>query len=441
MSKERSAARPWWREPTRGQWFTFAAAWVGWVLDAFDFTIFLLVMPAMAREFHVSVMATAGSITLTLLLRLVGGVAAGAAADRWGRKLPLMISLFWFACCDGAVAFAPSFAWVLALRTLFGFGMGAEWTSGATLAMENWPARSRGIASGVLQGSWAVGYLLAALASAWVLPHWGWRGLFLVAAAPALLVLPIRAWVPESAEWAARKRGPAAHDADAQRGPAAHDAGAQLAPSPSPSLRAHAGTVVWASAVMACGFGAYYALTGLYPTLLDGLGRGPGEIARYVTVFNIGMMAGAIITGVLAARHGVARAVAVPALASLPVLPLYVGASPALLGAGAFLGGALAVGFSGVTPLFLTGLFPPEVRARAVGVVYHLGALVAAFVPTAVAATAQHTNVPLGRCILVAALACEVGLVALFARKLKAASGKPDAAERRDWRVAGGEPG
>ena len=422
MSAKRSGALPWWREPTRGQWFTFAAAWVGWVLDAFDFTIFLLVMPAMAREFHVSVTATAGSITLTLLLRLVGGVAAGAAADRWGRKLPLMISLFWFACCDGAVAFAPSFAWVLALRTVFGFGMGAEWTSGATLAMENWPARSRGIASGVLQGSWAVGYLLAALASAWVLPHWGWRGLFLVAAAPALLVLPIRAWVPESAEWAARRRGGAGHDASAQF---------SVAATAAVPLRRHAGTIAWASAVMACGFGAYYALTGLYPTLLDGLGRGAGQIAHYVTLFNVGMMVGAVITGVLAARHGVARAVAVPALMSLPVLPLYVGAAPALLGAGAFLGGALAVGFSGVTPLFLTGLFPAEVRARAVGVVYHLGALFAAFVPTGVAAVAQHTRVPLGRAILVTALVCELGLVVLFstvARDRRRSGARPAAA-------------
>jgi MFS transporter, SHS family, lactate transporter len=402
---------PWWREPTRGQWLTFVAAWVGWVLDAFDFTIFLLVMPAISREFHVGVTATAGSITLTLLLRLVGGVAAGAAADRWGRKLPLMISLLWFAACDGAVAFAPSFAWVLALRTLFGFGMGAEWTSGATLAMENWPARSRGIASGVLQGSWAIGYLLAAVASAWVLPHWGWRGLFLVAAAPALLVLPIRAWVPESAEWQARR-----NDARAQHSGAS--AQQKVANAPRSDATAQLGPfatrIAWASAVMACGFGAYYALSGLYPTLLDSLGRGSGQIAHYVTLFNVGMMAGAIVTGILAARHGVARAVAIPALLSLPALPLYVGASPPLLGAGAFLGGALAVGFTGVTPLFLTGLFPAELRARAVGIVYHLGALFAAFVPTGIAALAQHAHVPLSRAILVTAVLCEVSLVTLF---------------------------
>src|SRR5688572_7056129 len=130
----------WWKEPTRGQWFSFLAAWSGWVLDAFDFTIFFLAMPYIAKEFGVSDAATAGSITLTLLMRLVGGAAAGSLADRYGRKLPLMISILWFALCDGAVALAPTFGWVLALRTIFGIGMGAEWTSGATLAMENWPA-------------------------------------------------------------------------------------------------------------------------------------------------------------------------------------------------------------------------------------------------------------------------------------------------------------
>jgi SHS family lactate transporter-like MFS transporter len=383
MHKMPRMEKAWWREPTKGQWCTFAAAWVGWVLDAFDFTIFLLVMPQMTRELGVGVTAAAGSITLTLLVRLLGGVAAGAAADRWGRKLPLMISLVWFAVCDGAVAFAPSFGWVLALRAIFGFGMGAEWTSGATLAMENWPARSRGIASGILQGSWAVGYLLAAVVSACVVPRFGWRALFLVAAAPALLVLPIRLWVPESREWKAAR-----------------------AVKLRPEL---ARLMAWASCVMALGFGAYYGLTGLYPTLLQQLGRsaeGP------VALFNIGMMLGAIACGAVAARWGVRRAVALPALLALPILPLYVGGSSL----GALLGGAFGAGFSGVVPLFLTSLFPPEVRARCVGVVYHVGALIAAFVPTGVAALSEHAGLPLGQAILLVAGGCELLLVIALAR-------------------------
>ncbi|MGQ0505203.1 MAG: MFS transporter, partial [Myxococcaceae bacterium] len=172
----------------------FWAACLGWLLDGFDFTIFLLVMPAIAKEFGVSVTTTSVSITLTLLVRLLGGLFAGMAADRWGRKLPLMISIVWFALCDGAVAFAPSFQAVLILRTLFGFGMGAEWASGSTLAMESIPERSRGLGSGILQGSWAVGYLIAGVVYTWV----SWRTLFLLAALPALLVIPIRFWVKES---------------------------------------------------------------------------------------------------------------------------------------------------------------------------------------------------------------------------------------------------
>src|SRR5687767_10810699 len=92
----------WWREPTKGQWISFSAAWAGWVLDSFDFTIFLLAMPAISKEFGISSTTTALSITLTLLMRLAGGFFAGTLADKVGRKLPLMISIVWFAACDGA---------------------------------------------------------------------------------------------------------------------------------------------------------------------------------------------------------------------------------------------------------------------------------------------------------------------------------------------------
>ena len=246
-----------------------------------------------------------------------------------------------------------------------------------------------------------------------------------MAAAPALLVLPIRIWVPESAEWKARQQATAASGGAAA-------ATAQARNGAPAQLRAHARTIAWASVVMGCGFGAYYGLTGLYPTLLDGLGHSPAEIAHYVTLFNLGMMGGAIVTGILAAKKGVARAVAVPALASLPFLPLYVGAVPSLLGVGAFLGGGLAVGFTGVTPLFLTELFPPEVRARAVGVVYHVGALFAAFVPSAMAFLVQHAHVPLPRAILAIAVLCEIGLVAMFT----ADGSRRRAAARREMAAA-----
>ena len=386
--------QPWWREPTRAQWGSFLAAWSGWVLDAFDFTIFLLVMPMMAKDFGVTITATAWSITLTLLVRLLGGFAAGWAADRWGRKTPLMIAVVWFAICDFAVAFAPSFTWVLILRTLFGFGMGAEWTAGTTLAMESWPERSRRIASGILQGSWAIGYLLASLTCALVVPVWGWRALFIIAAIPALLVFPIRMWVKESPEWA--------HAVAKPKRRQSMDTGLLT-------------KLVWGSVVMALGFGVYYAMSGMYPTMLTTeLGLSSGQVGRVLVCFNIGMLVGAVVCGAVAQRRGVLVAVTVPALAMVPLLPLYVGAVPSLLEVGAFLGGAVGLGFCGVVPEMLTGMFDADVRARSVGIVYHAGALLASFVAVGVASLADSTSLTLAGAIAIVAAAFEVCLAAAF---------------------------
>jgi SHS family lactate transporter-like MFS transporter len=95
----------WWKEPTRDQWFAWIAAWLGWMLDAFDFTIFLLIMAPIATEFGVSVTAVAAVLTLTLWLRLVGAVGAGWLADRIGRKTPLMLSILWYSAAISLPAF------------------------------------------------------------------------------------------------------------------------------------------------------------------------------------------------------------------------------------------------------------------------------------------------------------------------------------------------
>ena len=97
-------------------------------------------------------------------LRLLGATAAGWLADRIGRKTPLMISILWYSICNFIAGFSPTFTFLFFFRALLGIGMGAEWPAGAALAMESWPARSRGFMSGVLQGSWGLGFALSALA-------------------------------------------------------------------------------------------------------------------------------------------------------------------------------------------------------------------------------------------------------------------------------------
>lgn len=385
-------AERWWREPTRQQWTTLGAVWGGWCLDAFDFTLFVLLMPQLAQAFGVPVVSTTLSLTLTLLVRLLGGWAAGAAADRFGRKGPLLFSVLWFAACDGLVALAPSFTVVLVLRTLFGFGMGAEWTAGSALVMDAWPARSRAVASGLLQAAWGVGYLLAAGATAWLLPLVGWRGLFALAALPALFVLPMRALIHEP------KAAPRA----------------ALAPFPPGAWRA----LAWAGGFLACAFGGYYALFGLYPTLLQReLGYTPVTQAPVVALFNVGMLVGALLCGLAASRFGARVALVVPSALVLLVAPLAVGwAGPAWVAPGALLAGVCGAGTSGLTPALLAALFPEAVRGRAMGLAYHLGAFAAAFVPLLQAAAARTWGVTLALVVVVAAVACEVGVVAFALR-------------------------
>ena len=173
---------PWWKEPTKDQWLAWWAAWLGWTLDAFDFTVFLLIMVPIANEFHVPLTEVTVVFTITLWLRLVGATASGWLADRIGRKTPLMISILWYSICNFIAGFSPTFTFLFIFRALLGIGMGAEWPAGASLAMESWPARSRGLMSGVLQGSWGIGFLLSSAAYgllyeldrlAWPADGWG----------------------------------------------------------------------------------------------------------------------------------------------------------------------------------------------------------------------------------------------------------------------------
>src|ERR1700749_99031 len=202
----RTPTVPWWKEPTKDQWFAFTAAWLGWTLDAFDFTVFLFLLLPIAKEFNADVTLVVLVGSLTLWMRFAGAVAAGWMADRMGRRAPLMISILWYSACNFIAGFSPTFLFLLVFRTLLGIGMGAEWPAGAALAVETWPARSRGLMASVLQGSWALGYLVAAGFEATVFDVIGWRGMLWMGVLPALAVVWIRFYVKEPEVWLENQR-------------------------------------------------------------------------------------------------------------------------------------------------------------------------------------------------------------------------------------------
>src|SRR5438067_1348254 len=177
------------------------ASFLGWTLDAFDFFVLVFTISAIAKDFGTGIPAVAATIALTLAFRPVGAFIFGLMADRYGRRLPLMIDLVFFSIVEVLSGLAPNYWTFFILRALFGIGMGGEWGVGASLAMEKAPPKHRGVLSGFLQQGYATGYLLAACCYLFVFPHFGWRVMFFLGGLPALLALYIRYGVRESEVW------------------------------------------------------------------------------------------------------------------------------------------------------------------------------------------------------------------------------------------------
>src|SRR5678815_3561548 len=179
-----TASIPWYREVSTEQWRAFFATFLGWVVDAFDYNMLAFVLLDIQKSFSVDSTLVGALATVTLVMRLVGGVIAGSAADKWGRKLPMIVSILWFSLFAGLSGVSTSYAMLFAFRALFGIGMGGEWAAGMPLVLEHWPAHLRGTASGLLQGGYSWGYIISALVFTYVYPaltQYGeiaWRAMF-----------------------------------------------------------------------------------------------------------------------------------------------------------------------------------------------------------------------------------------------------------------------
>src|SRR5690348_17252273 len=183
-----------------------AAGFLGWTMDAFDYFLVVYCLTAIGRDFHVSDAAMALSLTMTLAFRPVGAFIFGLLADRYGRRLPLILNLIFYSLMEVLSGLAPNYTTFMVLRALFGIGMGGEWGVGASLAMEKVPPRIRGLLSGVLQQGYAVGNLLAGACYYFLFDKLGWRPLFFIGGLPAVLSLFVLFHVKESEVWQQTKQ-------------------------------------------------------------------------------------------------------------------------------------------------------------------------------------------------------------------------------------------
>jgi SHS family lactate transporter-like MFS transporter len=346
---------------TRSQKNVVVAAYLGWTLDAFDFFLMVFMFTDIAATFHADVKSVAEATFLTLAARPIGAFIFGRLADRFGRKPTLVWNILAFSILEAASGFAPSLPSLLVLRFLFGIAMGGEWGIGSALTFETIPVRARGVVSGLLQAGYPSGYFVASIATYFFYDSLGWRYMFLLGIAPAILVFFIRMGVDESPAFIEKRVKKQEHG---------------LVEVIAREWKLALYAILLMTAFNFFSHGSQDAYANLFLKRQHGFDtHGASTITA---IMNIGAILGGIGFGFLSERIGRRRAITYAALLALPVIPFWAfGTAPVVLAIGAFLMQVAVQGAWGIIPVHLNELAPAEIRATFPGVVYQLGNLIA----------------------------------------------------------------
>ena len=395
---------PWYREVSRQEWKTFLTTFAAWTLDAFDFTIITFVLTDIRRSFEVNLALAGALATVTLLFRMVGGIGAGTLADRYGRKGPILFSIAWYTGFALLSGLSTSYAMLFAFRGLFGIGMGGMWAAGMPLALEQWPAKHRGIASGILQGGYSTGFLLSSLVYQLGYPlvnddpDMAWRLMLWAGVLPAIVIFYLMTRVNESPLWLEQQRRLA--------GTRARLSLARLFDRDLRFVTLHTSLLMGAFVWM------YQSTTIWYPTLLQNLQQQP---LAFLLLLNAGGVIGSIAFGSLSEVWGGRRGAATLGMvAGILSAPLYLFAdSRTMLLLGAWLIGFCASGAWGIVPGYLSERFPTEARGVGTGFSYHVGVGIGAFAPYLIGAMTD-AGTPLQTAMFWCVVGGGIGVVTLL---------------------------
>jgi SHS family lactate transporter-like MFS transporter len=350
------------------------ASFLGWTLDAFDFFLVVFTLTAIGKEFGASDAKMASTIAITLAFRPVGAFVFGLMADRYGRRIPLMLSLVFFSVMEVLSGLAPTYTTFFLCRALFGVGMGGEWGVGASLAMEAAPKGRRGLLSGFLQEGYACGYLLAAVVYFLVFPRFGWRPLFFIGGLPALLAIYVRSKVPESTVWLKTRHA---------------DWG-----SLGKAIVSHWKLFLYLVVLMTMMNFISHGTQDMYPTFLQrDWNFTPGKRAALTAFSMVGAIIGGLCFGHLSDKLGRRRAITGALVGAILTIPLWAFApSLPFLVAGAFIMQFMVQGAWGVIPAHITELSPDSVRGFLPGFAYQCGVAMAGTVAIIEATFAKRTG-------------------------------------------------
>jgi MFS transporter, SHS family, lactate transporter len=345
--------------------FAVASGILGWVLDAFDFFVVIFLLDTLADHLHVQKKAIVWTISITLAMRPAGALLFGAMADRFGRRKPLMVCVLYFSAVTILSGFAPNFVFFALMRALYGIGMGGYWGIGASFAMENAPRKRRGLLSGMMQGGYPFGYLLAAVAMQSIRPWLGWHALFMVGSLLAVVIVVLTALSPESEAWKVHRMGSVG--------------------SIFRTLFHHKRSFAYLLLVMVVMSCLSHGTQDLYPDFLKSMPwlkakmlLGMEPLFGIPILYNVGAITGALFFGHVSERIGRRKAMIGALVLSLLSMPAWAfGGSLLVLVLGSYLMQTGVQGAFGVIPAHLNELSPDAVRSLFPGFVYQLGVLVA----------------------------------------------------------------
>ena len=398
----------WLSEASTEQKRTLIAASLGWMLDSMDVMLYALVLGQVQREMHLSAAMSGAMMSAVLVSAAVGGIGFGWFADRFGRVRALTVSICVYSVSTAMCGFTHS-AWQLMLcQMLLGLGMGGEWASGAALVAETWPDRHRGKALALVQSSWAVGYALGAAVVALVMPHFGWRVVFFVGVAPALVTLWFQHGLREPEVWK-QQRAPKIHVGQLFRGSLGRDV-LVCATMNAATLFAWWGLFTWVPRYLSMstaegGHGMSIVQTSLWTIVMQG-----GTFLGYIT---FGFLADRFSRKYTYISYLLVAAALVPLLAFVrnPVALLLIGPLVGFFGTGYF------SGFS----VIASELFPTSLRGTAMGFVYNIGRVTSAAAPWMIGRFSETAGLSYALCITSAAFL----LAALIATNLRMPKPKP----------------
>ncbi|CBX99314.1 similar to carboxylic acid transporter protein [Plenodomus lingam JN3] len=369
------------------QWLFFLVAFFAWTWDAFDFFTVSLTVENLAETFGKTKVDITWGITLVLMLRSVGSIVFGLAADRYGRKWTFIINNLLFIVLELATGFCVTYKEFLAVRALFGIAMGGLYGNAAATALEDCPEAARGLISGMLQQGYAFGYLLATVFARAFVDTVGheWRPLFWFGAGPPVLIIIFRICLPETLAYQERQRlreeQPNAAKVFLEEGKVA--------------LKRHWLLLIYMVLLMA-GFNFMsHGSQDLYPTMLTNqYNFSKNQVTVIQVMANVGAMCGGTFVGYSSSIFGRRFSIVVMCILGGALLYPYTFTSSNAVIAAAVFEQFCVQGAWGVVPIHLMELSPGSFRTFVVGTSYQLGNLVSSASSTIEATIGEQFPLP-----------------------------------------------